>query len=213
MDENGPNGSPFTGEPVGVVELINGARHGESWAWNGIVERFLPLVRATARGYRLNESDTEDVGQTVWLRLVENLERIREPRALPAWLITTTRNESLRLARAHRRTLPVDPLDEPTLDIEPDTTPEPDSDILRVEVAQVLREGLADLTSVQRTLLELLTGEQSLSYREISELLTIPLGSIGPTRARGLARLRTLPVVRDYLFDGCDDSCPQARTA
>ena len=60
----------------------------ESWAWQAIIDRYRPLIHAVARGYRLNDCDTEDVGQTVWLRLVEYLDRLREPRALARWLVT-----------------------------------------------------------------------------------------------------------------------------
>ena len=86
-------------------DLVAGARRGERWAWDALVERYRPLVRAVASGYRLNRRDVEDVDQTVWLRLVENLDRIREPRALPKWLMTTAGNESLRLTRNGQRTL------------------------------------------------------------------------------------------------------------
>jgi RNA polymerase sigma factor (sigma-70 family) len=192
-----------------VAQLVAGARSGQERAWNALVELFLPLVRATARRYRLNDSDVEDVGQTVWLRLLEHLDRIREPGALPAWLITTARHESLRLIRGQQRAVAVDPLDDETLFTEPQPASDLDALILRGEQAQVLREGLAELPPAQRELL-LLTTERELSYREISALLTMPVGSIGPTRARGLARLRRTPVVRNYL---CEFGCPQSRPA
>jgi RNA polymerase sigma factor (sigma-70 family) len=199
--------------PIDVGELLAGALRGEQRAWTALVERFLPLVRATAFGYRLSERDVEDIGQTVWLRLLENLQRIREPRALPAWLVTTTRHESLRLLRGARRTVVVDPLDNPALDVEPDPDDDLDVDILRVEQARVLVDGLAELPATQRALLMLLTGEQVFSYREISALLRMPVGSIGPTRARGLARLRRVPAVREYLFSDGDCALQHAHPA
>jgi RNA polymerase sigma factor (sigma-70 family) len=180
-----------------VEELVAGARRGERWAWDALIERFRPLVRAAAGSYRLNRGDVEDVDQTVWLRLVENIERIREPRSLPKWLLTTASHESLRVIRTRRRILLVDALDDPSEPAEP--TGGPDTRVLRQELSDTVRRGLAELPVVQRELLTLLAGERPLSYREISKMLAMPLGSIGPTRARGLARLRATPAVRSYL--------------
>jgi RNA polymerase sigma factor (sigma-70 family) len=186
-------------DDIEIAELVTRARTGKHEAWTALVEHFHPLVRAVARGYRLAESDVDDVGQNVWLLLVQHVGRIREPKALPAWLITTARRESLRLIRQQRRTTPVDPfVDVPEIESAPDD--DVDARLLRVEEAQVLRQGLDELPPIQRDLLLLLTSERSPSYREISAVLTMPIGSIGPTRARGLARLRATSAVREYLF-------------
>lgn len=180
-------------------DLVAGARRDERWAWDALVERYRPLVRAVAAGYRLNGRDVEDVDQTVWLRLVENLDRIREPRALPKWLMTTAGNECRRLTRTGQRTLLVDALDEPVQEHGTEQPDAPDTDLLRRELAETLQQGLAELPTAQQRLLTLLAGERELSYREISRILVIPVGSIGPTRARGLARLRATAAVREYV--------------
>ncbi|WP_442940197.1 RNA polymerase sigma factor [Nocardioides sp. B-3] len=70
--------------------LVNEARGGSQSAWNQLVERLLPLVTSLIRRHRLFGADADDVNQTVWLRLVEHLDRIDEPRALPGWLATVT---------------------------------------------------------------------------------------------------------------------------
>lgn len=180
-------------------DLVGGARRGERWAWDALVKRYQPLVRTVASGYRLNQRDVEDVNQTVWLRLVENLDRIREPRALPKWLITTASNESRRLARTRQRTLLVSMLDEPVQGCETEQPGTPDTDLLRRELAQTVQQGLAELPTAQQRLLTLLASDRQPSYREISRILTIPLGSIGPTRARSLARLRATAAIRKYM--------------
>jgi RNA polymerase sigma factor (sigma-70 family) len=185
--------------PGQLAELVAGARRGERWAWDALVERYRPLVRAVASGYRLNRGDVEDVDQTVWLRLVENLDRIREPRALPRWLMTTAGNESLRLTRNGQRTLLVGELDEAVQEHRAEQGDALDTDLLRRELAETVRQGLAALPAAQRRLLGLLAGERQLSYREISRILAIPVGSIGPTRARSLARLRATAAVREYV--------------
>jgi RNA polymerase sigma factor (sigma-70 family) len=202
------NGLPPNDTEIDIAELVALARNGSDRAWTALVEQFLPLVRAVARGFRLTESDVDDIGQNVWMLLLEHVDRIREPRALPAWLITTARRESLRLIRQERRSIPVDPHAHAS-ETESATDDDIDANLMRLEEVVVLRQGLAELPPIQRDLLLLLSSEGMPSYREISAVLMMPVGSIGPTRARGLARLRATPAVREYLFpaDGCRQAC------
>jgi RNA polymerase sigma factor (sigma-70 family) len=168
--------------------LVASAREGDQDAWNAIVERFLPLVCALVRRHRLSEADGDDVCQTVWLRLVEHLDALREPDALPGWISTTTRNECLRLLAARKRMTPVDPMD--SVSLEGVTEDVSGVDLVALEERHALREGLAELPSGRRDLLLMLLGDPPIPYAEISEKLGIPVGSIGPTRARALAQLR-----------------------
>ena len=179
-----------------VALLVAAAAHGDQGAWNAIVDRYLPLVFSVTRAHRLSQRDAEDVNQTVWLRLVEHLGDIREPRALPKWIMTTAKHECLRLIKAGHRELPVDPLSDKAIDGTDDLGL--DAELLRAERHQALRDGLAELTPAHRRLLLLLVADPPLSYREISELIGIPIGSIGPTRARILERLRGTSALRRY---------------
>ena len=86
-----------------VVALVLRAADGDQQAWDEIVERYAPLVYAICTRYRLGSHDIEDVGQTVWLLLVEHLGQLREPAALPGWLATTTAHECLRVVKAAGR--------------------------------------------------------------------------------------------------------------
>ena len=95
-----------------TAELVHAARAGDAEAWNDLVRRFLPLVRAVINRVRLSPADAADVNQTVWLRLVEHLDDLREPRALPGWLATTARREALRAIDAKRRVIPGRPAGE-----------------------------------------------------------------------------------------------------
>src|SRR3977135_3479962 len=86
-----------------VVALVTRASGGDQGAWHELVDRYAPLVYTICTRYRLNNTDIEDVGQNVWLLLVEQLGKIREPAALPGWLATTTARECLRVVTAARK--------------------------------------------------------------------------------------------------------------
>jgi RNA polymerase sigma factor (sigma-70 family) len=173
--------------PSDLPELVAAAVSGNRAAWNSLVERFAPLITSVIRRFRLTESDADDVRQNTWLRLVEHLEGIREPRALPGWIVTTTRNEALRVLSARRRVEPADP----QIDDRLDTINNEDlaTNLLLAERRQAVRAGLAELRSEHRELL-LLVSDPEISYRQISRRLGMPTGSIGPTRARCLQKLR-----------------------
>jgi len=181
-----------------VAELVEGAVRGDQRCWDDLVERFLPLVSAIIARHRLRGADADDVNQTVWLSLVEHLGDLREPRALPGWLSTTTRHECLRVIKGSRRTVLVDPQSTSVLD-----TRDEDQDVaegvLALERQQVLRAGLAELPDDRREMLTLLLADPPLPYREVSRRLGIPIGSIGPTRARALDQLRNSNALRGFL--------------
>jgi RNA polymerase sigma factor (sigma-70 family) len=179
-----------------VVALVTRAAGSDEGAWHEIVDRYAPLVWSICIRYRLSAADTEDVGQTVWLGLVEQLGRLREPAALPGWLATTTQRECLRVLKTSRKydTYGGDPQDA-ALPAEPDRALI-EEEILLAERNALLRAALAELPDDAQRLLVLLLRDPPLSYARISELLDMPIGSIGPTRARCLARLRRSPHLR-----------------
>ncbi len=184
-----------------VRALVSAAADGDESAWTELVRRYTPLVYSVIRSHDLSGADAADVNQTVWLRLVEHLEQVREPQALAAWLAVTTRRECYRMSRLVRRTQPVDPSDG-SLDAYHGTWADvapPEEDLLRAERRQALREGFAQLPSRCQELLSLLMAEPPPSYRQVSERLGVPVGSIGPTQARCLRRLRDCAVLAPYL--------------
>lgn len=184
-----------------VPALFAAAQAGDRDAWTALVERYTPLVLSILWRYRIHGDDAEDVVQTVWLRLVEHLDSIREPRALPGWLATTTRNECLRLVTGRQRIEPVDPLSHRAV-ANTATHDAPDIDLLQDERHQSLLTAFAELPARQRDLLLLLVTDPPLTYQDISSRLDIPIGSIGPTRARALARIRSCPAVAALLDAG-----------
>lgn len=177
------------GEESSAGDLARAAGRGEMLAWSRLVRRFGGLVQGVARSYGLNDADVADVSQVVWLRLVDHLERLRDANRVAGWLATTARNESLRTLRQRDRANPTSDVD--VLDRLQDTS-EPDAALARQERAEVLRELIQTLTHNEQRLLEMFAMDPQPSYKEISEALGIPVGSIGPTRQRCLARLRPL---------------------
>ncbi len=172
-----------------VVALVARAAGSDPAAWNEIVERYVPLVWSICTRFQLNNQDTEDVGQTVWLLLVEQLGKLREPAALPGWLATTTAHECLRIVTAAHRSERLEDtaqfVDEVAIDEE----------ILMAERNACLRAAFAELPPRCQRLLGMLMSDPPHSYAEISATLDIPVGSIGPQRARCLGRLRRCPAL------------------
>jgi RNA polymerase sigma factor (sigma-70 family) len=185
------------GDVSPVPELVAAALDGDQRSWNRLVDRYTPLVLSVVRRYRLDASDAEDVVQTVWLRLVEQLGRIREAEALPGWIATTAGHECLHVIRGRRRTVPTDLSDEGW----PEGTGDPavDADLLVAERHAALLAALAELPERQRAVLLLLLHDPPLSYEEIGRRLGVPVGSIGPTRARALERIRSNAAVQGLL--------------
>jgi RNA polymerase sigma factor (sigma-70 family) len=177
-----------------VVALVARARAGDKVAWDELVERYAPLVWSICRRYGLSRADTEDVGQSVWLSLIEQLPRLRVPAALPGWIATTTRRECVRTRRAEARQEPVDPFDGMKVMVD-DDAPDLDDEVLRHERNAVLREAFAQLPSHCQQLLALLIQDPPVPYQEISQRLGMPLGSIGPSRARCFNRMRQCPAL------------------
>lgn len=179
-----------------TAELVVAAGAGERPAWNELVERYAELVISVCRRFRLSEADALDVSQTVWLRLVEQLPALREPSALPGWLATTTRNESLRVLRGSTRVVPAEEWEQIAA-----TGDALDADLLAAERRSALREAFAGLPPSSRDLLALLIADPPIPYVEISRRLGVPVGSIGPTRARILDKLRRAPAIEALLHD------------
>ena len=183
------------GGTPGVGDLVRASADGDQAAWNELVRRYARLVMAVIRGYRLTAADAQDVSQTVWLRLVEHLGNLREPEALPRWLETTTQRECGRYVQRTRRTVPVDPHSD-TMVHQP-AAEDLHGDVARAELRQALLDGLAELQPRDQSLLRLFAA--ATSYKEISELLGMRPGSVGPTLRRCLDRLRGTDALQAYL--------------
>jgi RNA polymerase sigma factor (sigma-70 family) len=179
-----------------VVALVRRVRDGDQHAWDQLVERYAPLVWGICRRYELGRADTDDIGQTVWLKLIEQVRALRDPAALPGWIATTTRRECQRVLRAARQRQQAEQL----VDAEPtdDDLAELEQELERAERHIALRESFRQLQPrCQELLLLLFQDEQR--YREIGERLGMKVGAIGPSRQRCLEELRRAPALAQLI--------------
>ena len=171
-----------------VADAVRRAADGDPAAWDAIVESFTALIWAVALGHRLSSADAAEVVQSTWLKLLSNLSRIREPDRLGGWLATTARREALHLLQQRNREIPTD--DELRLDRGPNG-PTPEDEVLERDRDARLWQAFRRLSERCRTLLHLVIVVGP-SYAEVAAALDMPIGSIGPTRARCLEQLRRL---------------------
>lgn len=171
-----------------LADVVRAASEGDHSAWTTLVSQHRDLLRSVARGYRLSDAQVDDVVQTAWLRLVEHVDAVRDPQHITGWLVTTVRRQCLAVLRSARREQPtVSEQDEFWGEVGP-----ADDDVLRDEDRALVRDALARLPERQRQLMLLLTWRPELDYQQVGQALSMPVGSIGPTRGRALVRLRQL---------------------
>jgi RNA polymerase sigma factor (sigma-70 family) len=190
-NDSAHDAEPVCGNPV--VALVIRARDGDERAWAALVERYAPLIWSLCRRYRLDTADTADVGQNVWLLLVNQLGKIRDPAALPGWLATTTRRECQRVL--NRTQAPHAALQAPDADNIPDDQASMLEQVLAAERHAALREAFAHLPPCCQQLIALLIKDPPVPCAQISARLGIPIGSIGPNRRRCLDKLRHHPAI------------------
>ncbi len=170
-----------------VTTLVLGAQRGDTECWDRLVDRFGPVVWTVTRSFGMSAADAAETIQTVWLRLAEHVHRLNNPERVGAWLVTPARRECIRqLKLRSREDLGV----APELERHLAGTASADASILMEERDAAVRRAFDQLPERSRTLLVMLLNDPPMSYSDISEALAIPIGSIGPTRARVLATLR-----------------------
>jgi RNA polymerase sigma factor (sigma-70 family) len=169
--------------------LVEQAAAGDDTAWRALVERFGPMVWSITRAHNLFGSDAADVSQTVWLRLVDNLGRLREPDRVGAWLAATTRHECIRVSSLRRRSVP---MGEPEVfdRLDPVVNDDPAVRLTRQDRDAAVRAVVATMPERSQTLLSMLMADPPMPYEQVAAGLGIPIGSIGPTRQRCLRVLR-----------------------
>jgi RNA polymerase sigma factor (sigma-70 family) len=175
------------GDDVGA--LVRAAGGGDEIAWRALVDRFAALVWAVTRSFGLAASDAADVSQVTWLRLVEHVDRISEPDRVGAWIGTTARRECMAVLRRRNRAAVPSGGELAFEQVEADLPP-PERRIVADERGAVLWGALGGISPRCQQLLRVLMAEPPPSYEAVSAALDMPIGSIGPTRARCLTHLR-----------------------
>jgi RNA polymerase sigma factor (sigma-70 family) len=183
------------------AELVTRAGNGDKQAWDALVERYAPLIWSICRRHGLGDADAEDAGQNVWLKLAGQPETIRVPATLPGWLATTTRRECGRLLREAPRARETGHIDDIQA-IADDHAQTTEEELLAAERHAALREALTHLPPCCQQLITLLAQDPPASYAQISTMLGIPEGSIDPSRARCLDKLRRHPAIAALINPG-----------
>lgn len=168
-------------------EVFSRYRDGQPAAMAELVAMLTPILWHTVRAQRLDKESTEDVLQTTWLALVRSAESISDPRAVLQWLIVAARREAWRVMRGQSRQVPYEIDDDAVTTSESD---QPDNVVLRGVADSVLWSHIAELPERCRTLLRVIAFADRPDYPELARSLGMPIGSIGPTRGRCLAKLR-----------------------
>jgi len=172
--------------PPEPAALVRAGATGDQDALGHLFARFDRMLRGITRSYRLSSWDADDVIQATWLQFMQHGRELREPAAVSGWLATTARRQSLRVLQRHvREQITEDPAREASCE-----RAEPDRELLAAERRELLQAALAELPDRHRDLMQVLVAEPELSYEEVGRRLDMPIGSIGPTRARSLDRLR-----------------------
>lgn len=179
-----------------TADLVTRARSGDSEAWTTMVRQFDRLLVSVAKGFRLNPDDAADAVQQTWLRLFENIHKIRQDDRLAGWLSSTMRRECIRTY--HRRT--GEWLTGDLTDLTFTVADGSDAEVLRADRDRILWDTVEGLPLRQRDLIRRLFDPPTaaLSYDEIGHSLGLATGSIGPIRMRALHRLRVLLHERDF---------------
>ena len=206
----GSPGGPWPGRPGGaparrgpdhgdglIGDLVLRAAKGDDRAWADLISRFGPMVGRVARRTGLNAADAADAEQATWLQLMRRADQVRDPDRIGAWLATTARRQSQRIAmRAGRQTPSPDPVGEAG-PIEP-TSLDVEAQVLHLRYESSTERALDRLPPAYRRVLELLISDRAPSYEEVARILGLPVGSIGPMRMRGLKMLRRDPDLQHH---------------
>jgi RNA polymerase sigma factor (sigma-70 family) len=172
-------------DPADLAGLLAAAGRGDRRAWEEIVRRYEGLVAATVRSFRLQAADAADAQQRTWLRLVEHHRRVRDPEHLGGWLATTATRECLGILRAHRATVDL-------ADVDPADPADVEQRVVDADEAAHLWDAVTLLPPRGQAVVTALFAEERPAYAEVARVTGIPVGSLGPTRARVLRQLRQL---------------------
>jgi RNA polymerase sigma factor (sigma-70 family) len=177
---------PVVPGPPSTAQLVRDACDRQPGAWRELASRYEGLVRAVVGSYRLQEADFADAVQNTWLRALERLHTVRDPDSLGGWLTTVARRECLALLARSRRESPTGVTDDQLVVQDPG----PEAVVLAEEARRAVAHAVTELPVKPRELVSVLFSTPEPNYAEVSRLMGLPIGSIGPTRQRALRTLR-----------------------
>jgi RNA polymerase sigma factor (sigma-70 family) len=180
---------PRRDRQVELSTLARRAAAGEHRAWNELVGHMDAALHTVARRYRLGPADVDDVVQRTWLRAVEHVAGLNDPGAIAGWLVVTARREAMRTLQRGVREVLIDDIGAID-DVDPIN---PELVGIEGERRAALHRAVRRLPGRQRRLVASMLASPEPNYERLSWLLDMPIGSIGPTRKRALARLREDP--------------------
>jgi RNA polymerase sigma factor (sigma-70 family) len=169
-----------------VAQLVVTAQAGDHRSWDELVARFDGMVHSVAAGFRLQDADTADAVQSTWLHAVEQLQAVREPERFGGWLRTIAQRECLTLRAGRRR----EHLDARAGEHVAEPEPGPEDQAVRAELRRAVRTAVETLSGRGRMLVEAQYFQPRTGYTMMAAAADMPLGSIGPTRARAMRLLR-----------------------
>jgi RNA polymerase sigma factor (sigma-70 family) len=176
-----------------VTQHFSAWRAGDAARLDALVRRVTPFLWHLARSYRLDAATAEDAVQLTLLALVRHADQVEDPRAVLRWLTVTARRESWRLARANHRVEPVPDIDDATAAVP--TAPDdqqPEAAALATATRRSVWRNVNLLPERCQRLLRVVAAAGPPDYASLAGALGMPVGSIGPTRGRCLAKLRAL---------------------
>jgi RNA polymerase sigma factor (sigma-70 family) len=173
-------------------DLIRRCRYGSAGAWHQLLNRYERLVYSIPLRYGLSRDDAADIAQNTFTILIHNMDNLAEDSRLGAWLSTVARRNTWRLLERNRREIASERLEGADIAESVVLLGKSDADsIEHWELTDWLDAGLSQISeSCRELLLALYFQPERSSYAEVAEHLSMPLGSIGPTRARCLKRLK-----------------------
>ena len=181
----------MTNEEIG--ELLCAARQGDHEAWATLVDQLGGLVWSVTRSFRLDRPQAADISQTVWLRLVENLSRIKDPDRVGLWLMTTTRRECMRAIEKTSRAVTVDAVDIDVM-VDTDAPTRAETQVLTSERSTMLWRCIGELDDPCRALLRAFLADPPPKYEDVAAAFDVAPGTIGPMRRRCLSLLRATAI-------------------
>lgn len=171
--------------------LVAACRNGDEEAWNALLDKYKNLIFSIPINYRLSQTDARDIFQAVCLDLLKELPRLRNPQALPKWLIQTTARKCWRWKRQAERHSLLEGADAEALEVEAPPQDTPEAMLHEAQLDQLLRGAVAGLSPRCKRMIEMLFYESpARPYSEVAAMLGVATGSIGFLRLRCLQRLR-----------------------